>query len=35
MYPPQFAELEANAAREQEGVLHQDIPNPELASVVF
>lgn len=35
MYPPEFAVLEANAAREQEGVLHQDIPNAGLASVVF
>ena len=28
MYQPQLAVLEANAVREQEGVLYQDIPNP-------
>lgn len=27
MYQPQMAVLEENAGREQEGFLHQDIPN--------
>lgn len=28
MYQPQLAVREANAVREEEGVLYQDIPNP-------